>query len=84
MPRYIFGGCTFSGYTFAELKEMANYLGCLADIEDILREGSHLTSIDTANMSYEFFCKCEHFKPGSKASRLAWIQEHMRAEKGKN
>jgi len=79
MPRY-----TFSGYTLAELNEMASYLDCAANVEDILREGSHLTSIDTPHMSYEFFCKCEGFKPGSEASRLAWIQEHARSEKGQN
>ena len=76
MPRY-----TFSGYTFRELKEMATYLGCIADVPDILRAGSHLTSIDTAHMSYEFFCKCEHLKEGSKNSRLLWILEHMRSDR---
>lgn len=68
-------------YTFAELNEMASYLDCPANIEDILREGSHLMSIDTAHMSYKWFCKCENLKEGSKNSRLLWIQEHMRSDR---
>ena len=70
-------------YTFAELNEMATYLDCAANIDDILREGSFLMSVDTFEMSYRHFCKCERFKEGSKASRLAWIQEHMRKDRNR-
>ena len=68
-------------YTFVELNKMANYLGCAANIDEILREGSHLMAIDTFDMSYKFFCKCEHLKEGSKNSRLLWIQAHMRSDR---
>ena len=70
-------------YTFAELNDMANYLECAANVDDILRAGSHLTGIETSEMSYEWFCKCEHLKPGSKNSRLAWLQEHMRSDRNR-